>query len=318
MTTDGQPEHARSVRRSASITAAALGIAYGLSCRFVAGEPWASSWFPAMSVGFIFGVPFVMGFASVYFAGARRTPPIAQAVVPSLIGLAATLALAWEGLICVVLWLPLVAILSLVGGVVAWAVLRFKGRPPAAMLVFVLPFILRPLEPHAISMREVTNSIDIHAPAERVWQNIAEVPAIEDREHGFAWSHVIGFPRPIAATIDRRGVGALRHATFERGVEFIERVTQWDEPKDLAFDIDVGHIPAQGLDEHVTVGGPYFDVLEGHYHIEPLADGTTRLHLTSTHRLSTAFNAYARLWTDFIMADTQRHILEVIRGRCEG
>ena len=109
----------------------------------------------------------------------------------------------------------------------------------------------------------------------------------------------------------------MRHATFERGVEFLERVTTWDEPRDLGFDIAAGTIPATGLDEHVTVGGKYFDVLEGHYHIEPLANGDMRLHLTSTHRLSTSFNVYAHLWTDFIMSDTQRYILAIIKRRCE-
>lgn len=302
-----------------SITAAAAGIVYGLCCRFIAGEPWAASWFPAMSIGFIFGVPLAMGFLSVHLAGPSPRFNFLQAVVPSLIGLGFTLALAWEGLICIMLWLPLVVVLSLLGGLVAHLGYRNSGRrpPPATMLVIFLPFMVKPLEPQSTSMRVVGNVIDINASAETVWKNIAQVPAIADDEHGFAWSHVIGFPRPIAATIDKQGVGAVRHATFERNVAFIERVTVWDEPRDLAFDIDVGHIPAEGLDEHVTVGGPYFDVLEGSYHIEERDNGIIRLHLASTHRLSTAFNLYAHLWTDFIMSDTQRHILEVIKRRSE-
>lgn len=302
-----------------SIIAAAVGITYGLCCRVVAGEQWAASWFPAMSVGFIFGVPLAMGFTSVFLAGPSPRFRALQALIPSLIGLGFTLALAWEGLICIMLWLPLVVVLSLIGGLIAHLVHRNSSRkqPPAAMLVLFLPFLVKPVEPQSTSMRVVSNTIDIHATASSVWTNIAQVPAIADDEHGFAWSHVIGFPRPVAATIDTQGIGAVRHATFERNVEFIERVTVWDEPRDLAFDIDVGHIPAEGLDEHVTVGGPYFDVLEGHYHIEERDNGVVRLHLSSTHRLSTAFNAYAHLWTDFIMSDTQRHILEVIKRRCE-
>jgi hypothetical protein len=64
------------------------------------------------------------------------------------------------------------------------------------------------------------------------------------------------------------------------------------------------------------VGGPYFDVLQGSYRIEPLTRGV-RLHLSSEHRLSTRFNPYAALWTDFIMRDTQDYILRIVARRAE-
>ena len=76
-------------------------------------------------------------------------------------------------------------------------------------------------------------------------------------------------------------------------------------------------IPPTTLDEHVRVGGPYFDVLRGEYRLEPLGSGTTRLHLSSRHRISTDFNWYAHLWTDAVMLDLQKRILFVIRQRCE-
>jgi hypothetical protein len=41
------------------------------------------------------------------------------------------------------------------------------------------------------------------------------------------------------------------------------------------------------------------------------------LHLSSRHRLSTRFNFYAGVWTDFIMHDLQQAILSVIRQRAE-
>ena len=49
----------------------------------------------------------------------------------------------------------------------------------------------------------------------------------------------------------------------------------------------------------------------------PLAPGRVRLVLTSTHRLSTTFNLYARLWTDFVMGDVQEAILRILKNRCE-
>jgi hypothetical protein len=113
-------------------------------------------------------------------------------------------------------------------------------------------------------------------------------------------------------------VGGVRHASFEGGVVFVETIHAWGPERHLAFaiDADPDSIPARALDEHVTVGGPYFDVLEGDYRIAPLPGGRVRLHLESRHRLSTRFNAYAGLWTDFILEDTQRYILEALRRRC--
>lgn len=79
-------------------------------------------------------------------------------------------------------------------------------------------------------------------------------------------------PRPIAATLDRKGVGGIRTATFERGVSFFEAVTEWKPAKALAFTIraDPEFDPHTAFDQHVIVGGRFFDVLDGHYEIEVL------------------------------------------------
>ena len=71
------------------------------------------------------------------------------------------------------------------------------------------------------------------------------------------------------------------------------------------------------LDPHVTIGGPYFDVLQGTYRLEPLADGGTRLWLESRLRVSTHFNLYSGPWADAIMRSVQETILVVERRRAE-
>ena len=93
----------------------------------------------------------------------------------------------------------------------------------------------------------------------------------------------------------------------------------WEPEHRLAFSIrpQTAQIPNTTLDQHVTVGGPYFDVLRGEYRIESLANGKVRLHLTSWQRVSTDFNWYAHLWTDAVMSDLQKRILHVVRQRAE-
>ena len=71
------------------------------------------------------------------------------------------------------------------------------------------------------------------------------------------------------------------------------------------------------MDEHVTIGGPFFDVLDGSYRIEDHGDGKLTLHLESHFRLSTHFNSYAGIWTDLIMHQIQDDILSVVKKRVE-
>ena len=67
----------------------------------------------------------------------------------------------------------------------------------------------------------------------------------------------------------------------------------------------------------MTIGGPFFDVLRGEYLLAPGPAGSTRLILTSRHRLSTHFNGYAGLWVEAVMSDIQRGILSVVLRRAE-
>jgi len=111
----------------------------------------------------------------------------------------------------------------------------------------------------------------------------------------------------------------VRRASFAGGVLFTETVDVWEPQQRLAFSIraDSAQIPDTTFDEHMRVGGVYFDVLRGEYRIEQLSDDRVRLHLSSRHRLSTDFNWYAGMWTDAMMSDMQRSILQVIKARCE-
>jgi hypothetical protein len=123
----------------------------------------------------------------------------------------------------------------------------------------------------------------------------------------------------VEATLSHEGIGGVRHATFTGGVLFIETIDVWQPKQRLAFSIQAqtDKIPPTTLDEHVRVGGPFFDVLHGEYRLEPLSDGVVRLHLSSQQRLSTDFNWYARLWSGATMSDLQGRILKVVKVRCE-
>ena len=182
--------------------------------------------------------------------------------------------------------------------------------------------LVAPLEmqvPLPKQVRSVQTQIEIRASTQTIWNNIEQVETIAPEEIRPTWTHAIGFPRPISAILSYQGIGGTRRASFERGLLLIETITPWRRKDLLAFSIkaDTQHIPPTTLDEHVTIGGPYFDVLKGEYRLEPQQNGIVVLHLSSQERLSTDFNGYAGLWTDAVMQSLQRSILEVVKRRCE-
>ena len=311
-------------------TAIALALVYGLVAFFAFRYKVLSAFFWVMSLAYVFMVPFAIGAITIFFTDRKvKHSSVFRAFVPwipiaSLVLLVAVFA--WEGLICIVMIIPSFFGMATVGGLLYGYVLDQRSSSSTKNFVFVslliLPFFLSSLEqqlPARDSFRQVQNSILIEAEAEKVWQNIIRVPKIQEEEHSFSFSHVMGFPRPVAASLTHEGLGGVRFASFEGNVLFVEMITDWQNLKSLTFNIaaDPDSIPQKTLDEHVTVGGPYFDVLQGHYEIEILGPKQVRLNLSSTHRLSTHYNFYASWWTDWIMSDIQSYILKIIKRRAE-
>jgi hypothetical protein len=282
-----------------------------------------------MTLAFLVFVPLAMGYLSVnrYL---RAAPPedtvwhdwffLPWASV--LLTMLVSVLVKWEGYICLVFAGPIMLFFSLLGGVLAslaWG--RLKSRSPGMLSAFALPLLLLVVEAHIPNPHEVRivdTEILIHAPAGTVWNNIKSVRAIDPAELPDSWVRRIGFPMPVAATLSHEGIGGVREAGFSGGLVFTETVNRWDPEHDLRFSIHANteSIPPSTLDEHVTIGGAFFDVLDGEYKLEQRSDGVL-LHLSSRERLSTHFNPYAGVWTDSVMRAIQQQILYVIRNRCE-
>jgi hypothetical protein len=212
--------------------------------------------------------------------------------------------------------------MALLGGFIGVRIFeRNKGNLYVSLLV-LLPFFIAPLERQLKLTDKIFTehtTVEISADDKHVWNNITRVREISENENNNSLFQFMGFPRPIKAELDTVAVGGIRKAIFARGLFFTETVTQMEPLKILAFNIkaDPKSIPPTALDEHVMVGGKYFDVLEGKYEIEKINDHQIVLHLTSQFRLSTSFNFYSGLWCKLIMKDIQENILDVIKQRSE-
>jgi hypothetical protein len=323
----GKPRFRRSL-----LSGVILGVIYGVALRVLVGPgslPWHSQTATyVMTIAFLFLGPLVIGLITIHEAEAHSTMSVAAWIfdpwVPMFLTCGITILFRIEGWICFVMALPITLVGASIGGVIAGVLARRQRIANRSTLacIAMLPLLLAVLEsqhPAMNSIRTVQSEIRIHASAATVWQNIQQVPMIQPTELRPTWTHEIGFPRPLAAILSRPGVGGVRTASFEHGLTFFETVTVWQPEKQLAFTIkaDTAHIPPTTLDEHVTIGGRYFDVLDGEYRVESLPNGDVLLHLTSHQRLSTDFNGYAGFWSDAVMQNLQTSILQVIQHRAE-
>ena len=305
---------------------AALGCLYRMAFTVNGDGPQAAVW--TMSLGFLTLVPLVMGYITVgsYLRKASgQTRWFQWFFLPwlsVLITMAVSVAVKWEGAICLIFAAPIMLVFSLIGGVLARIFSgRSIGSAPGQFSAATFPLIVILLESHfaaPVQIRTVETDKLIRAPAAVVWNNIKSVSAIRSSELPGSWVTRIGFPKPVAATLSHDGVGGVRQASFTGGLIFTETIHQWQPESDLMFSIhaNTDSIPPTTLDEHVTIGGAFFDVLNGEYRLEQRPDGVL-LRLTSQERLSTHFNPYAGVWTDAVMRSIQNQILAVIRTRCE-
>jgi hypothetical protein len=318
-------------RHRARLAPLALGVVYGLAARIIFDVDGLHRVFAVMATSFIFAVPFALGFVVVWIAPGEQRRSWVYAVsgpwAAACLTLLTAFVIGYEGLICIALILPAFLLMSSIGGLLARALLELlsirRGFHAFTLAsVILLPYLMSPVERRMAApeaYRTVENRVRIRAGADEVWRHIARVPPIRPDEYGTSFVHRIGFPRPLEATLSHEGVGGVRRATFERGVLFLETVTVWEPGRTLAFTIhaDSTTIARAALDEHVTVGGEHFDVLDGTYEIQPSGPREVVLHLRSTHRLSTHFNLYSSWWSDLVMSQIQNNILRVVKHRSE-
>lgn len=313
------------------------GIAYGLVSRAIfaledfRGEEYGNALFPTyglMTMSFMFIVPFVIGLITAYhhdnITSSRKIAIITMPIF-AILGLVGISVLSGkEGIICALMALPVFLFMALLGGFIGVRIFKRnrKNDKVYVSLFVILPFLIAPLENQLGLTDKIFTEhtkIEINATDKIVWDNITRVKEISEDENNNSLFQFMGFPRPIEAELDTVAIGGIRKAIFARGLFFTETVTQMQPNKVLAFDIvaDPKSIPPKALDEHVMVGGKYFDVLEGKYEIEKVNDKIIILHLTSQFRLSTRFNFYSGLWSKLIMKDIQENILEIIKRRSE-
>ena len=314
------------------IGAIVIGALYGLAMRMVFDfAPFkgqgAQNISGGMMVSFVFLVPMVIGVLTTLLARADRPLSYVFAFFGPWIPIAffcfgASLLLL-EGAICIAIISPLLMLAGSVGGVIGALV---RGANPqlgrrTLPALLALPLLTGYFEKDYVPedhWSRVERAVEIHAPAAQVWQLINHPTNISPTEMAGGLAYRIGVPYPIEANTLSEEVGGLRKLVWQKGVHFDENITAIDAQQRICWTYHFApdSFPHEALDDHVVIGGHYFDLGETCYTLTPGAAGT-RLAVSVEYRVSTNFNWYAGAWGKLLVGNTAETILNFYRVRGE-
>lgn len=212
-------------------------------------------------------VPFLVSFLSAFFHGFKVHRSFGSAymtAVLSILVLGAMIFLtALDGMICLIMALPLALILALMGTALGGlagqaATKRFASVTPLA-LTLMFPFLVafEDSTSPAAPERAIVTSIPIMASVQSVWDKVIAFPRIDQKPDGL---FRFGIAYPIEARIEGSGIGAIRYCTFSTG-SFVEPITAWQPNELLAFNVTSSPPPMEEFSIYEHVDAPH---LHGH------------------------------------------------------
>lgn len=293
---------------------------------------WRLAWVPAMWALFIacavgltrlgfYGATLFVFLPSMMGALLTSTRPPAtsreafwQGAASAIVGCVFFLLLGLEGVICMVMALPLAIPLGILGSAIAYRVQQNGASRHLASLL-LLPFGLGSAGYDAVvapRTYEVTTTIEIAAPPQTVWSHViayADMP-----EPTGVFRSGLGYPRRVR--MEGTGVGATRYCDFSTG-SFVEPITVWEPGRRLEFDVVENPPPMKEW-------SPYGDIQTAHLHnyyvskkgrfvLTALSNGHTRVDGTSWYQHNLEPGGYWRWWSDAIIHRIHTRVLTHIK-----
>lgn len=301
------------------------GAALGVLMRVLFGALPADVAGP-MSIAFVVGTPVAVGAITVYGARPASASWVFAIFAPwgtvALMLLGCALALL-EGSICIALLMPLFLGCASVGGVAMEGALRIaKARRSSLKAVALLPLFMVVAESQIedeTQTRELRSSIVIDAPPRVVWKELLAARAIRPDELPFSLTHFIGVPRPMEGVNVVGPDGEVRYSKWERGVSFRAVVTERVEQASITwrYVFDEDSFPPGAMDEHVAIGGRYFDIGDTTFNLRPAPGERTELEIVAHYRVTTRFNFYAVPAATILGKDFMATLLGFYKHRSE-
>lgn len=273
--------------------------------------------------GVFVGVPFAVGLLSTLLFGLSNRQSMGDCMLVAtsavfLLGLIILL-IAIEGLICLVMAAPIFLVLTYIGALLGFCIQDslWLSEESSSLTLSVLAFLPCLLvleagnEPEPL-VRQVTTTVVIDAPPEKVWQHVVAFPPIPEPSD---WFFQTGIAYPKHAEIRGHGVGSIRLCVFSTGA-FVEPIEVWDEPRHLAFRVEEQPAPMtewSPFDIHPHHLDHYLVSRKGEFRLITRGDGTTELQGTTWYSNRMWPALYWNQWSDYIIHRIHGRVLEHIR-----
>ena len=285
----------------------------------------ATNIFKAYALGLFIWLPFVLGATSTLIYG-YNNPTVQHklfniSLLTLLVFCLGLLMFAWEGLICLIMALPIGLFFTWFGHWIAYRLLKHKvdNASTIIVLLFISVPSLMAFEndmQDKEELRSVTTSIEINATSEQVWKYVIVFPQLKEP---IEFIFKTGIAYPVNATIKGQGVGALRRCNFSTGT-FVEPITVWDEPRLLKFSVLDQPEPMKEIsfyNIHPNHLRGYWVSREGQFKLTPLENGHTLLEGTTWYVNKIKPGLYWTIWSDYIVHKIHQRVLEHIKTQAE-
>jgi hypothetical protein len=268
-------------------------------------------------------IPFLIGYLPVklmgYYEGFDKRESLKSSLYFSVLTLCLFLVLGIEGLICILMSIPIIAICGFIGCLVAYQSVRKTRKKQLSIVTLVCVSCLfvgfvEPVENSKIY--SVTSSVEINSTQEKIWNLVIAFPKLGEPVELMFKS---GISYPIEATIEGKGVGAIRYCKFNTG-DFVEPITVWDKPHKLAFDVKENPIPMNEL-SFWDIDAPhlhdYFKSEKGQFELKKLPNGIILLEGTTWYSQKIKPDFYWNMWSDYIVHKIHNRVLNHIKSVAE-
>ncbi len=270
-----------------------------------------------------FLVPFFVGFTPAILYGHKNQITFKEARDIAFFTLAiyslCLIFFAIEGLICILMAAPIGFLFTWIGSIFGHMVTNKQtNNAPKTLIVLIIAFpAFSFLEKNSKpELTSVVSSIEINATPETVWKNVIRFPKLKEPNELIFKT---GIAYPIDASIDGKGVGAIRHCNFTTG-SFVEPITVWNEPHLLKFSVDEQPAPMKEV-SFWDINAPhlhdYFVSKEGQFKLTKLANGNTLLEGTTWYYHDIKPSIYWSLWSNYIVHKIHNRVLEHIKVNSE-
>jgi len=305
------------------------GVLVGLMLRAIySGSP--GDLFETMSGSFALLTPIAISAVTVFVAELRARRTWAYyfwlGALANVLFVVGTFLVHIEGLICVILAAPLFTIIGGVAGLIVGAVFRWTRWMRRATYCFALLPVVMGVYEHYVPLPQnvhtIQRTIAIAAPRVDVWDQLMTAPEIRPDEVGDGLMYRIGVPLPQSALTGELPDNSLvRQIRMGKGIQFdqVATATDWECFRRVrwTYRFTPESFPPRALDDHVRIGGKYFDLIDTQYSLLAVGNRMTILRVSISYRVSTRYNWYAQPLAELFVSNFEEIALRFYARRAE-